>query len=99
MNADLCERSMERYINTLIGFLAIAGVVVMIVKRPIAPKLSQWLVAHRSFVETVAPFVFILWGGLIWALMILKDDFSNVIAMIAASVIICIGVIFFFKRF
>ena len=90
---------MERYINILLGFLGIAGIVVMIVKRPIAPKINRWLVAHRSLVDAVAPFVFILWGGVIWAVMILKSDFSNVPAMIAASVIIGMGIFFFVKRF
>ena len=90
---------MEHYINILIGFLVIAGIVVMIVKRPIAPKINRWLVAHRSLIDAVAPFVFILWGGGIWAAMILKNDFSNVTAMIGASVIIGIGIFFFFKRF
>jgi hypothetical protein len=94
-----CGTRMERYINILIGLLAIVGVVVMIVKRPIAPKFRRWVLAHKSLVDTVAPFVFILWGGMIWALLILKSDFSNVPAMIVGSVIICMGVFFFFKRY
>jgi len=98
-NQIYCDTWMERYINILIGLLVIVGVVVMVVKRPIAPKFRRWVLAHKSLVDTVAPFVFILWGGTIWALLILKSDFSNVPAMIVGSVIICIGVFFFFKRY
>ena len=90
---------MWHYINILIGFLAIAGIVVMIVKHPIAPKISRWLMAHRSLVDLVAPFVFVLWGGVIWVALILKRDFTIVIPMIAASVLIGTGIFFFFKRF
>lgn len=91
---------MERYINLIIGSLALIGIVVWVFKRPIAPKLRRWVLEHRSQVETVAPFVFILWGGTIWALMIVKGDFSNVLAMVGASVIIGTGVfLFFIKRF
>lgn len=90
---------MERFINILIGLLVLAGIVLAVVKRPITPKIRRWVLAHRSLVETLAPFVFILWGGTIWTLMILKGDFSNVIAMVGASVIILIGVFFFFRRF
>ena len=90
---------MERYIDILIGVLGVAGIVVAVLKRPIAPKLSRWLLKHRSVVATVAPFVFILWGGIMWALIILKRDFSNLVAMVGASVIICMGIFFFFKRF
>jgi len=90
---------MEQYINILIGILVIAAIIVVLVKRPLTSKLSRWLLTHRLLVNRVAPFVFIAWGGAIWALMILKGDFSNLIAIVAASVIICIGVFFFFKRF
>ena len=87
----------EQYIYILIGLLAIAGVALVVVKRPITPKLSRWVLEHRSLVERVAPFVFMLWGGAIWALIILKRDFSNVIAMAGGTVIIGIGVFFFFE--
>jgi hypothetical protein len=60
---------MERYLHILIGLLALGGIAVMIVKRPITPKLSRWLLAHRLLVERVAPFVFIVWGGAIWMLI------------------------------
>jgi len=33
---------MERYVSILIGFLAIAGIVVMLVKRPTGPRLRGW---------------------------------------------------------
>ena len=55
---------MERYVHILIGVLAIAGVVVAVVKRPIAPKITRWLLAHQSQVESVAPFVFMGWSDL-----------------------------------
>ena len=90
---------MERYIYILIGLLAIAGIVVAVVKRPITPKLTRSLLEHRSLVKRVAPFVFILWGGTIWVLIVSKRDFTNVGAMVAGSVIICTGVFFFFKRY
>ena len=89
---------MERFIHIIIGLLAIAGIVAAIVKRPVTPKLSRWLLEHRSLVERLAPFVFILWGGMIWVLIILKSYFNNVVAMVGGSVIICIGGFFFFKR-
>lgn len=91
---------MEWYIHILIGFLALAGIVVAVINRPITPKLRRWLLEHRLLVERVAPFVLILWGGTIWALLIVKRDYSNVFAMVGGSVIICTGVFFFFfKRF
>ena len=80
---------MERYVSILIGILAIAGIVVMVVKRP---KLSRWLSTHRTRVARVAPFFFIAWGGTIWALIIAKNAFDNVSAMVAGSLIICAGV-------
>ncbi len=86
---------MERYVSILIGLLAIAGVVVTVVKRP---KLSRWLSAHRTLVARVAPFFFIAWGATIWLLIIAKSAFGNVLAMIAGSLITCTGVFFFFKR-
>jgi hypothetical protein len=49
--------------------------------------------------EPTVPFVFILWGGAIWALILLKQDFSNVFAMVGGSVIFCTGIFFFLKRF
>jgi hypothetical protein len=88
----------ERYIYILIGLLAIAGIALVVVKRPITPKLRRWVLEHRSLVERVAPFVFMLWGGTIWALIILKRDFSNVIAIAGGTVMIGTGVFFFFKR-
>ena len=89
---------MDRYVNILIALIAIAGIVVMVVKRPVAPKLSRWVSAHRTLVARVAPFFFIAWGGTIWALIIAKSAFDNVSAIVAGSLIICIGVFFFFKR-
>ena len=88
---------MERYIHILIGLLAIAGIVAAIVKRPILPKFTRWIPEHQTLVERVAPFVFILWGGAIWALILLKRDFGNVFAMVGGSVIFCTGVFFFLK--
>lgn len=89
----------ERYLNILIALLTLVGVVVVIVKRPITPKLTRWGLKHQWLVATLGPFVFFLWGGTIWTLIILKGDFSNVVAMVFASLIICTGVFLFFLRF
>ncbi|HEV8430390.1 MAG TPA: hypothetical protein VGQ41_20970 [Pyrinomonadaceae bacterium] len=90
---------MEDILNILITLLVLAGIVVTIVKRPIAPKISRWLLAHRVLVQRVAPFVFFAWGGGIWVLILIKGDFSNLIAMVAATAIFLTGVLFLVKRF
>ena len=87
---------MGRYINTLIGLLAVAAFVVIVIKRPFIPKLTRSVLAHQLLVARVMPYVFLGWGGTIWALIILKNDFTNVLAMVGGSVIICTGVFFFF---
>ena len=89
----------ENYINIVIGLLTLAGIALVILKQPRSPKLSRWISEHRSQVETAAPFVFFLWGGVIWAALVYKSEFSNAGAMVAATILICIGVYFFFKRF
>lgn len=90
---------MERYIHMTIGFLALAGIVVAIIKRPVTPKLVEWALKHQWLLATVGPFVLLVWGATIWALLILKDDFSNVLAMVAASGLICTAVFLICKRF
>ena len=87
---------MDHTINIVIGLLVIAGIVFSIIKRPIAPKIGRWLIRHQSRLAPFAPFVFILWGGGIWAAMIFKNDYSNIGAMVAASILVCMGIFFFF---
>ncbi len=90
---------MERYAHILIGLLTLVGILAVLVIRPNSPRLKRWVSEHKSQVEAVAPFVFLIWGGTIWGLMIFKGDYSNVIAMVMATLIICTAVFFFFKRF
>lgn len=90
---------MEEYAHIIIGLLTLAGIGAILINRPSFPTLRRWVQAHRSQVDTVTPFVLIAWGGVIWALMIFKKDFSNVPAIIAGSLILCSGVFFLFKRF
>ena len=90
---------MEQYAHIVIGLLALAGIVAILVIHPKSRRLNRWFSEHKSLVDAVAPFVFILWGGAMWALMILKGDFSKVLSMVMASLLICAGVFFYFKRF
>ena len=90
---------MEQYAHFVIGLLTLAGIVAVLVIRPNSRRLNRRVLEHKSLVDAVAPFIFILWGGTIWALLILKGDFSNVLAMVMASLLICTGVFFYFKRF
>lgn len=90
---------MEQYAHIVIGLLALAGILAIVVIRPRSRRLNRWFSEHKSLVDAVAPFVFILWGGTIWSLLIVKGDFSNVLSMVVASLLICAGVFFYFKRF
>ena len=90
---------MKQYAHIVIGMLTLAGIVAVLVIRPNSRRLNRWVLEHKSLIDAAAPFVFILWGGVIWALLILKGDFSKVLTMVMASLLICIGVFFYFKRF
>ena len=89
---------MEQYINLLIGLLAIAAIIFVLIKRPNRRTLRRWVLARQPMVDRVASLILVFWGGMIWLLMISKRDFSNVIAIVAASVLVCAGAFFLFKR-
>jgi hypothetical protein len=62
------------------------------------PKITRWVLMHQSLVATAAPFVFLVWCGGIWALLIFKGSYDNIVAMFGASLLMCMGVLFFFFK-
>jgi hypothetical protein len=94
-HTQYCADSMGRAINILIGLTALVGIAWWVIKRP-QKDLRNWVVSHQSLIEAVAPVVFVVWGGVIWCLVIVKHDYSNIPPMVAASLLICTGIFFFF---
>jgi hypothetical protein len=41
---------------------------------------------------------FLVWGGGIWVLLIFKGSYDNIVAMFGASLLMCMGVLFFFFK-
>lgn len=84
--------------NVLIGLTAIAFTVVVIVMRasgrPLMPRFVRWVTAHPQLANTMLSLLMIVWGAVIWYLLISQSNYSNTLAMIMAGLLICTGIVF-----
>jgi predicted neutral ceramidase superfamily lipid hydrolase len=82
--------------NFLIGSVAIAftitAIVMRAVGRPLMPRLVRLMTAYPNHTAVVFSILMIVWGGGIWYLLISKNDYSNTLAMIMASLVACTGI-------
>ena len=84
--------------NLLIGATAIVFTIVVIAMRvrgrPLMPRIIRWVTAHPQLANTIVSLLLIVWGAFVWYLLISKSNYSNMLAMIMASLLICTGIVF-----
>jgi hypothetical protein len=76
----------------LIAVMGITAIVGWIALRPLMPKLRQFTLSHKSQVNITFSIICILWGAGVWYLIVVKSAYSNVFAIVMASILVCVGI-------
>jgi hypothetical protein len=63
------------------------------------PKFARWIATHRLQADVIFSIICILWGGGVWYLIITKNAYSNTLAVVIASLLVCVGIYSLAKRF
>ena len=83
----------------LVSVMVVTGIVGWLVLRPLIPWIRRLVVAHKSEVDIIFfSIICILWGGGIWYLIVTKHAYSNTLAIVMASGLICVGIYSLAKR-
>jgi hypothetical protein len=82
----------------LIALMVITYLIAWKAVRPLVPKLGRWVSSHRSLTEIGFSLVLIVWGAGVWYLIVTKNAYSNIFAIVMASILICAGVYFLAKQ-
>src|SRR5436853_7885536 len=78
------------------GVLISVGLLFLL--RPLIRRYYRWVQGpHSSRTNILMPWILILWGGGMWALLVAKGSYDNKPAMIAATFLSCAGVFLFIK--
>jgi hypothetical protein len=83
----------------LIAVMALTAIVGWIALRPLIPKLRRFTSSHKSQVDITFSIICILWGSGVWYLIVVKSAYSNVFAVVMASVLVCVGIYSLARRF
>jgi hypothetical protein len=75
----------------LIAVMAMTAIVGWIVLRPLIPKLTRFTSSHKSQVDITFSIICIIWGAGVWYLIVVKSAYSNVFAIVMASILVCVG--------
>ena len=78
----------------ILGLMVIGFVFLVRLTRPLSRRFQRWVAAHRSVTEIVGSLVMIVWGASIWYLLISRNNYSNTLAMVMATLLICAGTCF-----
>jgi hypothetical protein len=82
----------------LIAVMVISYVVLWRLMRTLVRKLGQWLAPRRYWTDLLFSVVLILWGAIIWYLLISKDDHTNLLAVMVASISMWTGTYCFVRQ-
>ena len=82
----------------LIGLMVGTFLLLWVLGRPLLPRVRHWVMAHRHWTETGVSLGMIIWGAGIWYSLIAHDNYSNILAMVMASILIGIGIYFFVRQ-
>ena len=77
---------------TLVAVMVATFVVVWFASRRLRRGLRQSLVTNKSRTNLIFSIICILWGGAVWFLIISSKRYDNVLAIVMASILVCMGV-------
>jgi hypothetical protein len=77
----------------LVAVMAVTALVCWLILRPLMPKFRRWLSApHGVRTNLISAGILIVWGAGLWILIVTKHSYDNTLAMVAASVLLCVGI-------